>query len=139
MDDDFILSSRLEYKNGYDGFLVTKVNNDYRAISEEGQLKNLSLEKKIYPEMLKIYSGKVQRIINSGILVSIPGYKLLGYVPKHHIKSYEIKQIENEVDLDSSVFVKVWFVINKITRIDYNKQRFQCSMKYCEQGEFYLM
>lgn len=61
----------------------------------------------MYPEMLIIYKGKVQRIIPSGILVAIPGYKLLAYVPKYHIKNYDFRVIEDEIELDQEVYVKV--------------------------------
>lgn len=98
MEDDFILSERIEYKNGYEGFLVTKVNNQTETNSET---------KKIYPEMLNVYKGKVSKIISSGIIVSIPGYKLSAYVPKNHIRTYEFKNIEDEVELDQDVFIKV--------------------------------
>ncbi len=36
MEEDFVLSQRIEYKNGYEGFLVTKVNSENSQISEEG-------------------------------------------------------------------------------------------------------
>jgi ribosomal protein S1 len=63
--------------------------------------------RKLYPEMLKIYKGKVGKLIPSGIFVSLPGFKMMAYIPKHHIKTYEVKLIENEVDMDQEVYLKV--------------------------------
>jgi len=54
-----------------------------------------------------IYKGKVHKIINSGILAAISGYKLLAYIPKHHIKSYDFKRIDDQIELDQEIFIKV--------------------------------
>jgi hypothetical protein len=37
MEDEFVLSERVEYKNGYEGFLVTKVNSQVEGLPEESK------------------------------------------------------------------------------------------------------
>ena len=57
--------------------------------------------------MLRIHHGKIEKVINSGLLVKIDNFKIFGYVPKHHITSYEFKNIEDEIELQQDVYVKV--------------------------------
>ena len=49
MDDNFILSEKLEYNNNYEGFLVTKVNPDHKGLSEEGKFSVINKSQKNFP------------------------------------------------------------------------------------------
>jgi len=59
------------------------------------------------PEILKIYQGKVVRIQDFGVFIKINQFSETGLVPKSQIRSYEVANCKNEVEIGQNVFVKV--------------------------------